>query len=192
MAQHCKHCCPWYVAGNPSPPSAIQRSPCTTHHLLANATTHPLPSNAHRSSSAVCYRSWCTQLIIHRPPPTAQRPPPRQPASWNSTVLEYYSVAPLEHNTDLTYTAACPDCGGLVSSRDFYIARRVAKRNLPDGRVSFGSGGVSVPVASDQGRPRRTRGWNDVSGFVVIAPPDDAESCSVVWVINSDLRGWVS
>jgi len=113
-------------------------------------------------------------------------------ASWNSTVLEYYSVAPLEHNTDLTYTAACSDCGGLVSSRDFYIARRVAKRNLPDGRVSFGSGGVSVPVASDQGRPSRTRGWNDVSGFVVIAPPDDAESCSVVWVINSDLRGWVS
>ena len=141
---------------------------------------------------------------------------------------EYHQICRLDASTDLLYAAAAAECGGLVSSRDFCQIRSVAVQPCPKSiarTLSKGQqeknpcyicGGVGVKLASIGPRPGRVRGWNGVTGFVIIpttqsgpllSPPPrrrsrsrsgssssfaSRESCRVVWVIHSDLKGWLS
>jgi hypothetical protein len=91
---------------------------------------------------------------------------------------------------DVTYTISAAAAGGQISSRDFVNVRKTIVSSALSEDYVIASYGIeehrSAPMSSSI-----VRGLVGPSGYIVRTRPNDANRAEVIWILNSDLRGWL-
>lgn len=111
---------------------------------------------------------------------------------WNHDVTSYNVLEKLDEETDIVQCISA--ASGMVSPRDFLMIRR---QTHPD-KNTF----VIADTGAPNHHPKATlfpdgsviRGWNGPGGIVIRRLPPSpclASRCSVCWILNKDLRGWI-
>ncbi|XP_065167926.1 steroidogenic acute regulatory protein-like isoform X1 [Atheta coriaria] len=107
---------------------------------------------------------------------------------WNPALMESYRVQVIDEHTDISYQISANGARGAVSSRDFINLRQW--KRLEDG-YAIASVSTSHPSLNDK-NVKCIRGENGVGCWMIRAIPTDPNSCVFVWVLNTDLKGWIN
>ncbi|XP_065839190.1 uncharacterized protein [Oscarella lobularis] len=109
----------------------------------------------------------------------------KQP-SWNSTVLKSESLYKIDDHSDISYNVAAEAAGGIVSSRDFVSVRYWDRRG-----PNYISAGTGINFPNKPEVKGITRGLNGPGGYVMNAVADDPGRTRLIWVLDTDLKGWI-
>jgi hypothetical protein len=116
-----------------------------------------------------------------------------QTPSWNKSVMSY-KILETVYGVDVTHTVSAPaGPGGVVSSRDFVNIRRSGQ--FGDAKApsfSISSFGIEQHPGAPTNSWSIVRALNGPGGFVVRPSPSNSGHSDVCWILNADLRGWVS
>jgi hypothetical protein len=122
---------------------------------------------------------------------------------WDKSLVDFRCIHSIWPNKyDITYAVAAPSAGGTVSSRDFIDLRTWQFRNslIPgfpvdnEGGDVLITGGISVKnynLSIPNHPTKPIRGENSAGGHVIYPISNDAKSCRVVWLLCSNLNGWL-
>ncbi|XP_013387119.1 stAR-related lipid transfer protein 3-like isoform X1 [Lingula anatina] len=106
--------------------------------------------------------------------------------AWNPTVLESKILQVIDEHTDVLYNIAAEAAGGMVSARDFVNLRCWKEMN---GMMISVSKGVTHPDMPEQ--KKYVRGENGPGCWVFKAVPGDPNKSEFVWIVNTNLKGWL-
>lgn len=109
---------------------------------------------------------------------------PEKMVLWNKTLLACQILQRVDDNTLVSYDVAAGAAGGVVSPRDFVNVRRIERR-----RDRYISSGMSTVHRSYPATPKYVRAENGPGGFVVLKCPSNPNLCTLIWVLNTDLKG---
>lgn len=104
---------------------------------------------------------------------------------WNKAMTEFRVVRQLRPGYRLTHAVGAAN--GPISARDFVDVQ--VTRSKPDG--SYVLAGQSIPSAPISPRRGIVRGENGVNGYVIFPIDGEPDACTLVWVVNANLRGWL-
>eukprot|EP00041_Stephanoeca_diplocostata_P001040 m.18633 g.18633 ORF g.18633 m.18633 type:complete len:551 (+) comp11532_c0_seq2:122-1774(+) len=107
-------------------------------------------------------------------------------SAWNPIVDRYEVVETIDRHTDVTYSVAAAQAGGLISPRDFVCVRQWVKR---DGNMVIAETSIEHPD-----RPTadgQIRGLMGPGGYVLMTVPGQPHVTNLIWVFNADLKGWL-
>eukprot|EP01137_Pigoraptor_chileana_P025286 Opistho-2@94548 len=107
--------------------------------------------------------------------------------NWNKAMTEYRTIETINDITDITYAMAAEAAGGMVSPRDFVNIRQW--RLCEDGTYLCGGTGTTHERCPE--RQGITRGLNGPGGFVLLPVKERPGCTQFVWVVNSDIKGWL-
>ncbi|NP_001006799.1 stAR-related lipid transfer protein 3 [Xenopus tropicalis] len=109
---------------------------------------------------------------------------PEKMALWNRTVALCQVLQRIDDNTLVSYDVAAGAAGGMVSPRDFVNVRRIERR-----KDRYISAGIATKHSSRPPLTKYVRGENGPGGFIVIKYPKNPSMCTLIWVLNTDLKG---
>ncbi|XP_069490828.1 stAR-related lipid transfer protein 3 isoform X1 [Ambystoma mexicanum] len=109
---------------------------------------------------------------------------PEKMALWNKTILLCQVLQRVDDNTLVTYDVAACAGGGVISPRDFVNVRRIERR-----KDRYISSGMAVAHAAKPPLHKYVRGENGPGAFVVLKSSRNPTVCTVIWVLNTDLKG---
>jgi hypothetical protein len=101
-----------------------------------------------------------------------------------------------ENAVELLYCCTPTTAAGLVAARDFLNVRVWERRSataspMPNALVSAGAGVRFLPHETPVTPPLTgvVHGEGGIAGY--IAEPAEGGGCTLTWVLNSDIKGWV-
>ncbi|XP_078501778.1 stAR-related lipid transfer protein 3 [Lissotriton helveticus] len=109
---------------------------------------------------------------------------PEKMTLWNKTVSLCQVLQRVDDNTMVTYEVASGVAGGVISPRDFVNVRRIERR-----KDRYISSGMSVSHEARPPNPKYVRGENGPGAFVVLKSSRNPTVCTIIWVLNTDLKG---
>ncbi|XP_054848772.1 stAR-related lipid transfer protein 3 [Eublepharis macularius] len=109
---------------------------------------------------------------------------PEKMVLWNKTLLTCQILQRVDDNTTISYDVAAGAAGGVVSPRDFVNVRRIERR-----RDRYISAGMATVHSSRPPTSKYVRAENGPGGFVALKCPTNPNLCTLIWVLNADLKG---
>ncbi|XP_048373670.1 stAR-related lipid transfer protein 3 isoform X1 [Sphaerodactylus townsendi] len=109
---------------------------------------------------------------------------PEKMVLWNKTLLTCQILQRVDDNTTISYDVAAGAAGGVVSPRDFVNVRRIERR-----RDRYISAGMSTVHILRPPTSKYVRAENGPGGFVALKCPTNSNLCTLIWVLNADLKG---
>ncbi|KAL8175876.1 UNVERIFIED_CONTAM: StAR- lipid transfer protein 3, partial [Gekko kuhli] len=109
---------------------------------------------------------------------------PEKMVLWNKTLLACQILQRVDDNTTVSYDVAAGAAGGVVSPRDFVNVRRIERR-----RDRYISAGMATVHGSRPPTSKYVRAENGPGGFVALKCPTNSNLCTLIWVLNADLKG---
>ncbi|XP_077169764.1 stAR-related lipid transfer protein 3 [Paroedura picta] len=109
---------------------------------------------------------------------------PEKMVLWNKTLLACQILQRVDDNTAISYDVAAGAAGGVVSPRDFVNVRRIERR-----RDRYISAGMATVHSSRPPVAKYVRAENGPGGFVALKCPTNPNLCTLIWVLNADLKG---
>ncbi|XP_060111466.1 stAR-related lipid transfer protein 3 [Heteronotia binoei] len=109
---------------------------------------------------------------------------PEKMVLWNKTLLVCQILQRVDDNTTISYDVAAGAAGGVVSPRDFVNVRRIERK-----RDRYISAGMATVHSSRPPTSKYVRAENGPGGFVALKCPTNPNLCTLIWVLNTDLKG---
>ncbi|XP_044302953.1 stAR-related lipid transfer protein 3 isoform X1 [Varanus komodoensis] len=109
---------------------------------------------------------------------------PEKMVLWNKTLLACQILQRVDDNTSISYDVAAGAVGGVVSPRDFVNVRRIERR-----RDRYISSGMATVHSSRPPTSKYVRAENGPGGFVALRCPTNPHLCTLIWILNTDLKG---
>ncbi|XP_062993424.1 stAR-related lipid transfer protein 3 [Elgaria multicarinata webbii] len=109
---------------------------------------------------------------------------PEKMVLWNKTLLACQILQRVDDNTSISYDVAAGGAGGVVSPRDFVNVRRIERR-----RDRYISSGMATVHSSRPPTSKYVRAENGPGGFVALRCPTNPHLCTLIWILNTDLKG---
>ncbi|PAA82603.1 hypothetical protein BOX15_Mlig006454g1 [Macrostomum lignano] len=106
-------------------------------------------------------------------------------ADWNPTVQFSRLLLRLDSDTAIVHNATAEAGGGLIKARDFVT---LCVRRSRENGIRY-TGGVSIETGLMPKMDGYTRGENHPGCIACI--PDGPGACQLVWIVDSDIKGWV-
>jgi len=105
---------------------------------------------------------------------------------WNKTLLQSKLLHRINDDFSITYQVTSDGGGGMVSSRDFVYAAKTGYK----GDV-FVMGGRSVDYKDAPSSSKIVRAINGPGCQMILPVAGDANSCTFIWLMDCDYKGWM-
>jgi len=105
---------------------------------------------------------------------------------WNPTILDCKMLQTLNDNTDVSYSAAVGQLGGLVASRDFVNIRHWKSHA---GLVMSAACAVTHPDMPPL--KGHVRAENHPASYVFECVDGEPDKCKFTCILSTDLKGWM-
>ncbi|GFU39711.1 steroidogenic acute regulatory protein, mitochondrial [Trichonephila clavipes] len=105
---------------------------------------------------------------------------------WNPTVKKVKIIQTIDEHYDIAHVIATEGAAGLVSSRDFVNVRTWKENDSGYVHGSVATTHPDVPVIT-----KYVRGEQGPCVYIMTAADENAETCKLQWLLNTNLKGWI-